>query len=82
MPQEAISAPRFLTSHFQDSFNPALSDPLADLTRRGHAVHPHKGFLAQPVMVDLDPPTGTAHAASQRTSTFRGKSSADLDREE
>ncbi|MEY2600337.1 MAG: hypothetical protein RLZZ142_2596 [Verrucomicrobiota bacterium] len=99
-PREAIAAPRFLTSHFQDSFNPSpepqkrmgkiggvtlnptappsAADPAAELTRRGHAVHVEKGPLAFPVMVSFDPKTGTAHAASQPTGTFRGKTCAAL----
>ncbi|MEY5011448.1 MAG: hypothetical protein RLZZ253_2587 [Verrucomicrobiota bacterium] len=98
MPKEAVAAPRFLTSHFEDSFNPSPepqkrlgkiggitlnpseSDPAAELGRRGHAVRTEKGFLAQPVMVYMDPATGTAHAASQPTQTFRGKCCAALER--
>jgi gamma-glutamyltranspeptidase/glutathione hydrolase len=99
MPKEAVAAPRFLTAHFEDSFNPSPepqkrlgkiggvtlnpsdSNPVAELTRRGHAVRTDMGFLAQPVMVYLDPATGTAHAASQPTHTFRGKCCAALERD-
>jgi gamma-glutamyltranspeptidase/glutathione hydrolase len=81
-PEKAVTAPRFNTSHLQNSFDPnpdraaafialgsltldAAFPPAAgaELARRGHKVDAAKGPIGHPVMLLLDPATGTVHAA-------------------
>lgn len=81
-PAEAVTAPRFYTSHHQDSFDPNPDRAAAflgagtlrvneqidagvreELARRGHKLSTTPGPIAHPVMIFIDPKSGTIHAA-------------------
>jgi gamma-glutamyltranspeptidase/glutathione hydrolase len=74
-PDKAVTAPRFGTDHFVNSFqqktpklgsltlHPAFSDEIAkELAARGHKVE-RKAPAVAPVMIRLDPATGLLEAA-------------------
>jgi gamma-glutamyltranspeptidase / glutathione hydrolase len=75
-PAKAVTAPRFVTEHHLGSFrqaapklghlqvNPELGDAtIKELESRGHTVVIKKTAIAAPVMLSIDPATGTIQAA-------------------
>ena len=79
LPDKAVTAPRFSTSHHIGSFNqppPALGSlsiyeefgekTAADLSARGHKVSLTKGAIGAPVAISLDAATGQKQVAGDR----------------
>ena len=94
-PDKAVTAPRFSTSHHQDSFDPnpdrqaafiaagslqlgsgVAEEVRKELAKRGHKLTTTSQPIAHPVMIYLDPHTGTIHAAGDPTA---GRHAAALD---
>lgn len=82
LPEKAVTAPRFNTSHHEGSFDPnpdreaafvepgslqlnsgVAADVQQQLSRRGHRLRMTAGAIAHPVMIYIDPSSGTIHAA-------------------
>ena len=82
LPEDAVTAPRFNTSHHQNSFDPnpdreaafvaagslrvnsgVRGEVRSELQGRGHRLSTTSGVIAHPVMIFIDPDTGTFHAA-------------------
>jgi gamma-glutamyltranspeptidase/glutathione hydrolase len=95
LPEQAVTAPRFSTSHHENSFDPnpdrkaafvaagslqvssgVAEEVRAELSKRGHRVTTTSGPIAHPVMLYIDPRSGTIYAAGDPAA---GRHAAALD---